>query len=162
MLTYQYSQHSFHCLFCHGYEERGAKSAGVLATGFLTNPAFSAPVTRMAGRLAEVVNVYTNGNESLASELRPLLKNTKKFHIINDKISSLAKDPEVGAEHTDILVSLEGGAVKKEGFMVSLNPLKPRPSRRPLGGQVSNKISSPTGSPSSIRTQWAVCERSGP
>ncbi|VVT56588.1 uncharacterized protein SAPINGB_P005165 [Magnusiomyces paraingens] len=50
----------FHCLFCHGFEERGAESAGVL---ILTPGAFqfSAAFAGMAARLARKITVYTNG-----------------------------------------------------------------------------------------------------
>ncbi|KAI1369689.1 hypothetical protein F5Y08DRAFT_325297 [Xylaria arbuscula] len=106
----------FHCLFCHGYEERGAASAGVVASGILGNPMFAPPVSRMASRLAGTVNVYTNGNEAIGAEIRIALKSTKKFHIENRKIRSVAKDPDVQGE-AGVLVTLEDGTVNKEGFL---------------------------------------------
>ncbi|KAI1744108.1 FAD/NAD(P)-binding domain-containing protein [Xylaria scruposa] len=106
----------FHCLFCHGYEERGAASAGLIATGLLGNAMFAPPVSRMANRLASNVNIYTNGNEALGAEIRPLLKSTKRFHIENRKIKSLAKDTDVQGE-AGVLVTLEDGTVNREGFI---------------------------------------------
>jgi hypothetical protein len=108
----------FHCLFCHGYEERGAVSAGILATGLLANVMFAPPVSRMAGRLTDVVNVYTDGNEALGTEIRAVLKSTKRFRIENRKVKGLAKDPDVEGE-AGVLVTLEDGTVNKEGFIVS-------------------------------------------
>ncbi|RWA13622.1 hypothetical protein EKO27_g1493 [Xylaria grammica] len=106
----------FHCLFCHGYEERGASSAGILASGLLGNIMFTPAVSRMASRLAGIVNVYTDDNEALGAEIRAALKSTKKFHVENCKIKSLAKDPDVQGE-SGVLVTLEDGTVNKEGFV---------------------------------------------
>lgn len=55
-----WGQSIFHCLFCHGFEERGAESAGVLVLvpeGFQFSVAFAG----MASKLAKNVTVYTNG-----------------------------------------------------------------------------------------------------
>ncbi|TGJ84724.1 hypothetical protein E0Z10_g4030 [Xylaria hypoxylon] len=106
----------FHCLFCHGYEERGASSAGILASGLLGNTMFGPPVSRMASRLAGTVNIYTDGNETFGAEIRAVLKSTKKFRIENRKIKSVAKDPDVEGE-AGVLVTLEDGTVNKEGFV---------------------------------------------
>ncbi|KAI0106169.1 FAD/NAD(P)-binding domain-containing protein [Nemania sp. FL0031] len=106
----------FHCLFCHGYEERGAQSAGILASGFLGNTMFAPPVSRMANRLAATVNIYTDGNAALGTEIRATLKSTKRFHIENRKIKSFTKDPDVQGE-VGILVTLEDGTVNREGFV---------------------------------------------
>ncbi|KAI3318689.1 FAD/NAD(P)-binding domain-containing protein [Xylariaceae sp. AK1471] len=106
----------FHCLFCHGYEERGASSASILAAGLLGNATFAPPFSRMAGRLAGTVNVYTDGNEALGAEIRAVLKSTKRFRIEDRKIKSFAKDPDVEGE-AGVLVTLEDGTVNKEGFI---------------------------------------------
>ncbi|KAK8079449.1 thioredoxin reductase [Apiospora hydei] len=124
----------FHCAFCHGYEERGRPSAGLLATGPLTNPMMGPAVARMAGRLAGQVTVYTNGHPEVGAQLRAALKSTKKFRIEDRKIVSFAKDPEKpsslaqaspgeGKEeeedaHHGLLVTLEDGTVIREGFML--------------------------------------------
>ncbi|KAI1431212.1 FAD/NAD(P)-binding domain-containing protein [Xylaria sp. CBS 124048] len=109
----------FHCLFCHGYEERGASSAGVLASGLLENAQFVPPISRMANRLAGTVNVYTDGNEEHGAEIRVALKNTKRFHIENRKVKSFAKDPDVHGE-AGVLVTLEDGTVNKESFIAHI------------------------------------------
>ncbi|KAI0014606.1 hypothetical protein F4780DRAFT_200816 [Xylariomycetidae sp. FL0641] len=106
----------FHCLFCHGFEERGSPSAGVLASGLLAAPMFAPAIARMAGRLAGVVNIYTNGDEAVGAQVRPLLRSTKKFRFDHRKIKSLAKDPDVAGE-AGVLVTLEDGSVVKEGFL---------------------------------------------
>ncbi|TRX98374.1 hypothetical protein FHL15_001019 [Xylaria flabelliformis] len=106
----------FHCLFCHGYEERGAASAGLIASGLLGNAMLAPPVSRMANRFASNINVYTNGNEALGAEIRALLKSARKFHIENRKIKGLAKDTDVQGE-AGVLVTLEDGTVNREGFI---------------------------------------------
>ncbi|KAI0458760.1 FAD/NAD(P)-binding domain-containing protein [Xylaria acuta] len=106
----------FHCLFCHGYEERGAASAGLIASGLLGNTMFAPPISRMANRLASTVNVYTDGNQQLGAEIRAVLKSTKKFRIEDRKIKALAKDPDVQGE-AGVLVTLEDGTVYREGFI---------------------------------------------
>jgi thioredoxin reductase len=106
----------FHCLFCHGYEDRDAASAGTLATGFLSNPKMASTIARSTGRLAATVNVYTNGDTDLAAEVRLTLKNTQKFRLVTSKILKLEKDPEVQGD-AGIIVTLEDGTVNKEGFM---------------------------------------------
>ncbi|KAI1461504.1 FAD/NAD(P)-binding domain-containing protein [Annulohypoxylon moriforme] len=113
----------FHCLFCHGFEERGSPSAGVLAMGPMlggggddTAPPMAPVIARMAARLAGRVTVYTDGNENLGSRIRAHLKSAQKFHVENRRIARLAKDPDVEGE-AGVLVTLEDGSVNKEGFL---------------------------------------------
>ncbi|KAI1170655.1 FAD/NAD(P)-binding domain-containing protein [Nemania sp. FL0916] len=106
----------FHCLFCHGYEERGAPSAGLLASELLGNSIFAPPVSRMANRLAGTVNIYTDGNEMLGMEIRSVLKSTKKFRIENRKIKGFSRDPKAQGE-AGVLVTLQDGTVNREGFV---------------------------------------------
>ncbi|KAG8624196.1 hypothetical protein KVT40_009172 [Elsinoe batatas] len=51
-----------HCLFCHGYEERGVESAGVLATDGLGNEMLPTWVARYAQRLAARITIHANGS----------------------------------------------------------------------------------------------------
>lgn len=55
-----WGQSIFHCLFCHGFEERNASSAGILV---LVPEAFqfSAAFAGMVSKLARKVTIYTNG-----------------------------------------------------------------------------------------------------
>ncbi|KAI0161880.1 FAD/NAD(P)-binding domain-containing protein [Hypoxylon sp. FL1284] len=114
----------FHCLFCHGFEERDATSAGVLATGpFLGNPGgnsaapLMAPViSRMASRLAGSVTVYADGDEELGSRIRAQLKSQAKFRLETRRVVSVSKDPDVEGD-AGVLVTLEDGNVQKEGFL---------------------------------------------
>ncbi len=85
---------------------------------------FALPASRMAGRLAGTVNVYTDGNEAFGAEVRAALKSTKRFRIENRKITGVAKDPDVQGE-AGVLITLEDGTVNREGFIVSQARLPP-------------------------------------
>ncbi|KAI0848020.1 FAD/NAD(P)-binding domain-containing protein [Daldinia vernicosa] len=96
---------SFHCLSCHGFEERGPASA-------------VAPViSRKASRLAGHVTIYTDGNKELGARIRAQLKSTQKFKIENRRLARVAKGPDVKGE-AGVLVRLEDGSVNREGFLV--------------------------------------------
>ncbi|KAI1474022.1 FAD/NAD(P)-binding domain-containing protein [Daldinia eschscholtzii] len=113
----------FHCLFCHGFEERGSASAGVLATGPFLGvggnngaPLMAPVIARMASRLAGLITVYTDGNEELGASIRAQLKNTQKFKVENRHLTHVAKDPDVNGE-AGVLITLEDGSVNKQGFL---------------------------------------------
>ena len=107
----------YHCLFCHGYEERGAASAGVLAIGEVANPMPAVHMARMAKRLAEKVTVYTDGAEELSEELAVALADDA-FTIDKRRIVKLEKG--VGSD-SEVVVHLaqEDGEVEvvKHGFI---------------------------------------------
>jgi thioredoxin reductase len=105
----------FHCLFCHGYEERGAESVGVLATGLLSNPKMALHVGNMAKQLAEKVTIYTHGDEAFAREIVPLLKDDR-FSVDMRVIASL----EMGGKGSEIVMTFASGEKVTEGFLVSL------------------------------------------
>jgi gliotoxin/aspirochlorine biosynthesis thioredoxin reductase len=65
---------SFHCLFCHGYEERDVKSIGVLAVDLMAQiPQFANGLARNALRFSDDVTVYTHGSDSVAATMTSLL-----------------------------------------------------------------------------------------
>ncbi|KAI0128145.1 thioredoxin reductase glit [Hypoxylon sp. NC0597] len=113
----------FHCLFCHGFEERGAASAGVLAMGPMlggaggpSTPLMAPVIARMAARLAGRVTVYTDGNEELGTRIREELKSPGKFHIEDRRVVSLSKDPHVEGD-AGVIVTLEDGSTNSEMFL---------------------------------------------
>jgi len=90
----------------------------------MANPMMAPAVARMAGRLASQVTVYTNGNAEFGAQMRRLLKSTKKFHIEDRKIVSLAKDSEAAPNTEEahdagpgLLITLEDDSVIREGFL---------------------------------------------
>jgi gliotoxin/aspirochlorine biosynthesis thioredoxin reductase len=110
----------FHCLFCHGYEERGAPSAGVLATDDSAPSHMALHLARFANRLASKITIYTNGNEAvtkgvqeLLSKEKPNSKAAKNIVVESRKIAKFVK----GTQKVEIEVVLEDGTKKVERFL---------------------------------------------
>ncbi|KAJ3042196.1 hypothetical protein HK097_002097 [Rhizophlyctis rosea] len=114
----------FHCLFCHGFEERGSKSAGVLLGGFLTKGPMALHFAHMAGQLAAGVTIYTNGDETLGGEVEALLKGHGHFKVDKRKIVKLEMANGAGEGAGDvhkagseIILHFADGTSAKEGFL---------------------------------------------
>ncbi|KAJ5206573.1 Pyridine nucleotide-disulfide oxidoreductase class-II [Penicillium cf. griseofulvum] len=103
----------FHCLFCHGFEERGCESVGVLAIGDMASIKPVMHVARMARRFATTVTIYTHGAEELTQELEKATRDTG-FKVDSRAIKKLVMGP--GA--SDVEVGFEDGTQKMEGFLV--------------------------------------------
>jgi len=104
----------FHCLFCHGWEDRGAESVGVLAVELLAMvPQITDSLARNAFQFTKRVNIYTNGSEEVADKIKPLLEK-KNVHFDNRPIKNLQKE-STGAKVT---INFEDGASVTEGFLV--------------------------------------------
>ncbi len=73
-------------------------------------------MARMAKRLADQVTIYTDGNEELAEQLRGTVADDPAMQIENRSIQRLAKGPQAA----EVEVTLVGGDVVTEGFIVSL------------------------------------------
>jgi thioredoxin reductase len=106
----------FHCLFCHGFEERNSKKAGLLAAGHFANPAFATAISGMAQRLAQDVVLYTNGNETLKADLETAFAATI-LHVSIDS-RKIARVQQLGME-TDERLALyfDNGEQDALGFM---------------------------------------------
>ena len=103
----------FHCLFCHGYEEKNVASAGVLAVGDLSSPMGSLHLARMAKRLTPNVTIYTDGAKELAQQTILAAKDDD-IKVEDRKITRLEK----GAEESSVVVHLGNGDKITEGFLV--------------------------------------------
>ena len=108
------ARHSFHCLFCDGFEERGVESAGIIATGFSGVPEVAKHGLGMAARLAKHVNVYTNGNSALESELRTGYK-SKKFAYDGRVIAKL----RLVGDGPQVEITFDDGTTKTEGWITN-------------------------------------------
>jgi len=105
----------FHCLFCSGYEDRGGPSVGVLAVDVnLADPFKALHVAHMAGRLAERVRIYTDGNNELASNITGELKSEEVYVIEPRKVVKLSPSSE---NPLSIVVHLEDGTEFTESFI---------------------------------------------
>lgn len=127
----------FHCLFCHGYEERGSASVGVLAGGLANDADVLERVAKMAKRLADHVTVYTNGDEELATQTREQLKSTK----IDFDTRVVARLELVG-EGPEMDMILADGSRVREGFLASMPKYEQRSS---LPSQMGLEIDGDSG-----------------
>ncbi|KAF4617078.1 hypothetical protein G7Y89_g15070 [Cudoniella acicularis] len=110
----------FHCLFCHGFEERGSASAGVLAIDDCAPANLALHLGRFALRLADKVTIYTNGDENLAKEIKeaiskakPETKTRRNITVEDRKIAKLVKGPN----RAEVEVVLNDGERRMEGFL---------------------------------------------
>lgn len=108
--------YSFHCLFCHGYEDRGQESVGILAVGdcAATGPALH--LARMARRLAAKVTIYTDGAFELSQALETPLK-AGGFELDSRRILKLAPAPG----ESGVSMNFDDGTDTTEGFLVSMH-----------------------------------------
>ena len=111
-------QHSFHCLFCHGYEERGQESAGVLAVEDLAVPGPAMHVARMARRFATTVTIYTHGVSGITKKLEEAAHGTG-IKVDSRPILRLTK----GSDGSEVEITFEDGTRRTEGFLVSWHSL---------------------------------------
>ncbi|KAL3422107.1 thioredoxin reductase-like protein 1 [Phlyctema vagabunda] len=101
----------YHCLFCHGYEERGAASAGVLAIGDMGNVFGSLHLARMAKRLAVKVTIYSDGDQELGDQIK--LSAGQEIEVDNRRITRLHK----GLAKSEVVMTFEGGEQVTQAFV---------------------------------------------
>jgi thioredoxin reductase len=105
---------SFHCLYCHGWEEKGNPSAGMLAEGDTGSVVPALHFARQALRMVDQVTLYTHGNSQLAAELQAALDAAPAPMTINPKrITKLTKAPE----RARITLHFEDGTSTTEAFL---------------------------------------------
>lgn len=121
LLTWPKLLASFHCLFCHGYEDRGAASTGVLAVQSTSLPAFAVHFASNAAQFSDSVTIYTNGSEELSVQLNSILASgVQKFKTDSRKISRLNLI-ETNGNPTGIKLDFSDGSSATESFLVN-NP----------------------------------------
>ncbi|KAJ4357167.1 uncharacterized protein N0V89_001742 [Didymosphaeria variabile] len=104
----------FHCLYCHGWEEKGNPSAGMLAEGDTGAVVPALHFARQALRMVDNVTLYTNGNEQLAGELKAALDAAPAPMTVNSKkITKLVKAPE----RARITLHFDDGTSITEAFL---------------------------------------------
>ncbi|KAI1384596.1 uncharacterized protein F4822DRAFT_367754 [Hypoxylon trugodes] len=101
----------FHCLFCHGYEDRGSSSSGVLAVFPVVIPALVIHMAENAAQLSDSVTLYTHGNNDLAAQLSTT--GSSKFKVEPRPIKRLLNN----AEGNSAIVEFEDGTKKEEKFL---------------------------------------------
>lgn len=152
---------SFHCLFCHGYEERGAESAGLLAEDAAVQAEMLTHVAHMALRLSKKLTVYTNGHND--DKVDEIWTNSDipdfKTRITVEK-RPIKQFKLVSLDASDVLVMLEDGTEIRESFIVRCDILL-GPSENDLilrkKGSLKSYANKPlnTGGISSSSTEWS-------
>lgn len=104
---------SFHCLFCHGYEQRGSASAGVLAIDDVAPVPIALHVARNAAQLVKEVTIYTNGNNSQVDALQAAIGPTAPMTIDSRRITKLV----LGTDQIGLTLHFEDGSTKEEAFL---------------------------------------------
>ncbi|OAA72306.1 thioredoxin reductase GliT [Cordyceps fumosorosea ARSEF 2679] len=119
----------FHCLFCDGFEERGAESVGVLGVGLLSSPAALTHVSLLTKRLAAHTTIYTDGDATLAAAFC----NSDATTVETRKIARLAlRDWPASSA---VVVTLADGTRREEAFVAS-HPLTAQAAAPLLAGQL--------------------------
>jgi len=107
----------FHCLFCHGYEQKDSPSSGVLALQSQANHFMALHQAEGASSMSQHVAIYTDGNEQLKSEITTALQSSSKpsqqFTVDARKIERLVK----GDHGADVIIEFADGSQKKESFL---------------------------------------------
>ncbi|KAF3067453.1 Bifunctional thioredoxin reductase/thioredoxin [Daldinia childiae] len=102
----------FHCLFCHGYEDRGASSSGVLAVSPILVAAMAVHMAENAAQLSDSVTLYTHGNDEMATHLNTIANS--KFKVEPRQIKRLRDN----AQANSVIVEFVDGSSKEEKFLV--------------------------------------------
>lgn len=106
--------HRFHCLFCHGYEERSSSSSGVLAVGDLGAAPPALHFARNAYQLTpKGVTIYTNGDGALHDALVDALGPEPKMKVDRRTIIRLEKGPH----RAEVILHFSDGSQAVEGFL---------------------------------------------
>lgn len=108
-----------HCLLCHGHEERGAESIGILALDEFAVPSTLMRVLRSCRQFTSRVRVYTHGNTRAAAELREAMTVVSGCDIEPDFIERLEMTAtDDGKSTPGVRVVLEEGAPQQHSFVV--------------------------------------------
>ncbi|KAI0003441.1 FAD/NAD(P)-binding domain-containing protein [Xylariaceae sp. FL0662B] len=103
----------FHCLFCHGYEQRGSSSSGVLAINDVAPVPIALHVARNAAQLTKSVTVYTNGDTSRAADIQAAVGPAGPFTVDNRRIAKFV----LGPNQIGLTIHFEDGSTKNEAFL---------------------------------------------
>ncbi|KAK8112572.1 FAD/NAD(P)-binding domain-containing protein [Apiospora sp. TS-2023a] len=105
----------FHCLFCHGYEDRGGASSGILAVGPVGG-ALAAHMAMNAAQLTDKVTLYTDGDDAVTADVTAATAGLlpSKFSVEPRKIYQLKSNDA----DDSVTVEFADGNIKVEKFLV--------------------------------------------
>lgn len=153
VLTYP----SYHCLFCHGFEDAGKPSSGILALGDNSAPATAVALARSAMRLTTKVVIYTSNNPTVQSSIAELLGDNDAAITIDDReVTALA----LGAEGNGITLTFADGSTAPEAFLAHKPATKINgPFAQQLGlelGPAGDIITTPPFGATSVKGVYAA------
>lgn len=98
-----------HCLLCHGHEQRGAASVGILALDSFAEASTVLRVARSCKQFASSIRIYTNGNKRVATQLRAVAAQVSNCDVEDAVIERLEMvKMSGGGEEDGLHVVLEG------------------------------------------------------
>ncbi|CAG8962003.1 hypothetical protein HYFRA_00014111 [Hymenoscyphus fraxineus] len=103
----------FHCLYCHGWEERGAATSGVIAEGECGRAMIATHLARQALRLSKETTMYTLGDEELTSAIEADIANVPQMKVDSRKVRKLVK----ALTGSEVTLHFQDGTTKTEGFL---------------------------------------------
>ncbi|KAL4937777.1 hypothetical protein BDV06DRAFT_226647 [Aspergillus oleicola] len=105
----------YHCLYCEGYEDRGAASSGVLAIQSASIVPMAVHLAENAAHLSSTVTIYTHGSKDLSAQIQQALGNTNQntFNVDPRPISRLRV-----FENGGIQLTFADGTTAVEAFLV--------------------------------------------
>ncbi|KAF5649390.1 thioredoxin reductase [Fusarium sp. NRRL 52700] len=108
----------FHCLFCHGYEDRNSESVGVLAVGECAEASTAARMARAAHQFSQSITIYTGGNSELGDQVCRLLGKKSWCSINNRGIKKVSMPQKTPSSAIMVQIELSDGTTKTEDFLV--------------------------------------------
>ena len=99
-------------MFQFGYEQRGARSAGLLALDTVANAFHASKLAEDGLKFSSTLTIYTSGNEKLAEDLKAAIEDPA-IKVDDRKIACL-----VQGHGSEVTISFEDGSSVTEGFVV--------------------------------------------
>ena len=145
------------CLFCHGYEDRGLASSGILCIGQIGSASMALTISRMARRFTQRVVLHTNGNDELAAQLQAELQNDNSGRaglvtVDNRQIERLRRG---SGRESEVVVTFNDRSETTQGFLVH------EPDGQ-ASGPFAEQLSLEITSSGDIKTSPPFCEASVP
>lgn len=100
-------------MYCHGWEETGTPTAGMLAVGEASKVAVVLHIARQVLRISDQVTLYTHGDKKLAGELSAALETHVPMTVDARRITKLVKSPL----RSCVTIYFDDGTSRTEAFL---------------------------------------------
>ncbi|KAL5338752.1 hypothetical protein BJX70DRAFT_185755 [Aspergillus crustosus] len=139
----------YHCLYCKGYEDRGAARTGVLAIQSAAIAPMAVHIAEVTANLSSSVTIYTQGSIELAGQIQTTLglgtnsHGDERFKVDTRIIRQLILIEENG-KASGVEVTFDDGTSVVESFLVH-NPLTK--VKGPFAEQLGVELAPSSGAP---------------